>query len=82
MESKIRLLSLNIGMKSNLAGLPDILMNQKIDIAFLQEVKVTDEELDCKVGRLGFKCKVNINIEDLSKPGTALVWRSTLPVEK
>ena len=80
MESKIRFLSLNIGMKNNLAGLPVILINQKVDIAFLQEVKVTDEELQCKVGRLGYECKVNINLEDLTKPGTALVWRSTLPV--
>ena len=81
MESKNRFLSLNIGMKSNLAGLPDILINQRIDIAFLQEVKVTDEELNSKVGRFGYKCKVNINLEDLSKPGTALVWRSSLPVK-
>ena len=81
MESKLRFLSLNIGMKSNLAGLQNILINHQIDIAFLQEVKVTDEEMESKVGRLGYSCKVNINLEDISKPGTALVWRSTLPVK-
>jgi hypothetical protein len=64
MESRIRFLSLNIGMKSNLAGLTNILVNHNLDVVFLQEVKLTDEELESKIGRFGFKCKVNINTED------------------
>ena len=71
MESKIRFLSLNIGMKSNLAGLLTMIVDYKLDIIFLQEVKLTDDELGCKVARFGYKCKVNINIEELSKPGSA-----------
>ena len=82
MESRIRFLSLNIGMKSNLAGLTNILVNHKIDVVFLQEVKITDEELESKVARFGYKCKVNINIEDSTKPGTAIAWRSTLLVRE
>ena len=46
MESRIRFLSLNIGMKSNLAGLTNMLAHHKIDVVFLQEVKVSDEELE------------------------------------
>ena len=80
MESNIRFLSLNVGMKNNLAGLSSILMNNNLDIAFLQEVKISDEELASQVGRCGFTGKVNINIEDSSKPGTAIVWRSSLPI--
>ena len=80
MESNIRFFSLNVGMKNNLAGLSSILMNNNLDIAFLQEVKISDEELASQVGRCGFTGKVNINIEDSSKPGTAIVWRSSLPV--
>ena len=80
MESNIRFLSLNVGMKSNLAGLSSILTNQKLDIAFLQEVRVTDEQLLSQLGRYGYTGKVNINLEDTAKPGTALVWRTSLPV--
>ena len=80
MKSNIRFLTLNVGMKKNLAGLPNILLNQRLDIAFLQEVKVTDEELGSKIEGIGYKCKVNINTEDASKPGTAMVWRASLPV--
>ena len=82
MESKVRFLSLNIGMKSNLAGLVTMMVDYKLDIIFLQEVKMTDEELASKIGRFGYECKVNINIEDLSKPGTAIVWRSTLSIKE
>ena len=32
--------------------------------------------------RFGYKCKVNINIEDLSKPGTAIVWRYSLETKE
>ena len=80
MESKIRFLSLNIGMKSNLAGLPILLGTHRIDIAFLQEVKMSDDEMNSKLDKFGYKSKVNFNLEDTAKPGTALVWRSTLPV--
>ena len=82
MESRIRFLSLNIGMKSNLAGLTNILVNHNLYVVFLHEVKLTDDELESKIGRFGYKCKVNINIEDLTKPGTAIVWRSFLEVEE
>ena len=81
MESIIRFLTLNIGMKKNLAGLSNILINQKLDVAFLQEVKVSDEELESKISGFGYNCKVNINEEDFSKPGTAIVWKSSLPVQ-
>ena len=52
MKSNIRFLTLNVGMKKNLAGLTNILVNHKLDIAFLQEVKVTDEELGSKLKEL------------------------------
>ena len=58
MESKVRFLTLNIGMKNNLAGLPSILVNKNLDIAFLQEVKLTDEQLGSQVGRLGMSAKL------------------------
>ena len=81
MESKVRFLSLNIGMKTNLAGLLSILINKKLDVAFLQEVRTTDAQLESQVGRYGYECKVNVNEEDSSKPGTAIVWKSSLPAK-
>ena len=69
-------------MKGNLAGLTTMMIEYKLDIIFLQEVKLTDEELGSKVERLGYKCKVNINKDDISKPGTAIVWRSTLTIRE
>ena len=81
MESRIRFISLNVGMQSNLAGLSSILVNTNLDVAFLQEVRISDEQLSVQVGKYGYIGKVNINIDDASKPGTAIVWRSSLPVK-
>ena len=80
MESSIRFISLNIGMKRNLAGLLALISDLKPDIVFLQEVVLLEDQLDCQTSGYGFSCKVN-NAEDLSKPGIAILWRSSLPVE-
>ena len=80
MESRIRFLTLNIGMKSNLAGLTTILESHRIDIAFLQEVKSSEDEINSKVEKLGYISRVNLNSEEPAQPGTALVWKTTLPM--
>ena len=81
MESRIRFLSLNVGMKSNLAGLLSLLINHNLDVVFLQEVKITDEQLISQIVKYGYLGQVNIDLEESSKPGTAKVWRSSLPVK-
>ena len=70
---KINFLSLNIGMSTTLAGLLTIIINQKLDIIFLQEVRLTSEQLRLLVGKLGFDASVNIDFDFPSRPGTALV---------
>ena len=80
MESKIRFLSLNVGMKNNLAGLESLVKVHNLDIIFLQEVRISDEQIDILIGKHGYKGKVNNNPEEPLLPGTAIVWRSTLPV--
>ena len=82
MESKIRFLSLNVSLKNNLAGLESLLKVHKLDIILLQEVRINDDQIDILVGKHGFKGKVNINPEEPSLPGTAIVWRSCLPVRE
>ena len=80
METNFRLLSLNVGMQCNIAGVVDIIRLHKLDIICLQEIRLTDSELESKVASLGFNCKVNIDINDMSKPGTAILWRAALPI--
>ena len=45
MDSKFKFLSLNVGSRSNLGGLVAILSDHKPDIIFLQEVKISSEEI-------------------------------------
>ena len=80
MAPRIRILSLNIGLKSDLAGLSTLIKVHKLDLVLLQEVRISDEQINQKVGHLGFTGKVNVDADNPMKPGTALVWRSVLPV--
>ena len=79
MASTIRFLSLNVGMRSDLAGLRSMIKSHKPDVIFLQEVKFSSEEISSSLNNIGFKCKVN-NADDDLKPGTALLWRNALPI--
>ena len=72
MVSRIRILSLNIGLKNDLAGLVTLIQVHNLDIVLLQEVRINDEQIDLIVGKHGFKGKVNIDSEDTMKPGTAI----------
>ena len=82
MESTIRFLSLNVGLKNNVVGLESLLRVHNLDIILLQEVRISDDLIDIIVGKHGYKGKVNINPEEPSVPGTAIVWRSCLPVSR
>ena len=82
MNSRIRILSLNIGLKSDLAGLLTLISVHKLDLIMLQEVRITDKQINQQLCNHGFTGVVNIDAEDPAKPGTALVWRSTLPIKQ
>ena len=82
MGTKIRILSLNVGMRSDLAGLITLIQVHKLDIILLQEVRISDEQLNQQIGFLGFTGKVSVDAEDAMKPGVAIVWRSVLPVRE
>ena len=75
----LNLLSLNVGMSSSLAGLSALITSERLDIIFLQEINIPGVQIESQLP--GFKAAANIDHENLSTPGTALVWRSTLPVE-
>ena len=80
MRAKIRILSLNVGMKSDLAGLVTLIQVHKLDIILLQEVRISEEQLNQQISNHGFTGKVSVDTEDQMKPGVAIVWRSVLPV--
>ena len=78
---ELKFLSLNVGMSAALAGLTTIITAQGLDIIFLQEVRLTSEQLGLLVGKLGFQASVNIDVENPTKPGTAIVWKNSLPIQ-
>ena len=82
MSGKIRFLSLNVGMKSDLAGLITLIQIHKLDIILLQEIRISEEQINQQIRNHGFTGKVSIDAEDSLKPGVAIVWRSVLPVQE
>ena len=80
MAGNLKVFSLNTGMSDNLGGLLNFIINHDLDIIFLQEIRMTNEQILSKVSHLGYLVEVNVNEEDLSKPGTAIVWRSSVVI--
>ena len=76
----LNFLSLNVGSSYTLAGLNTVISTVNYDIILLQEIKMTQIQLDTAVNRYGFLSKVNINEENQHKPGTALLWKKTVPL--
>ena len=48
----------------------------------LQEVRIADEQINQQLVNHGFTGMVNIDTENPLTPGTALVWRSSLPIKQ
>ena len=80
MVSSIRFLSLNVRMKNYLAGLQNLIFQFKLDIILIQEIRLTDEDLSNMMRGLGYKCNVNIDVDEPSRPGTAMIWNEALPI--
>ena len=77
---KIKFLTYNVHGNYQLANLYLILQIHKPSIVFLQEVKITSEQLELFARKLGYTGKTNIDELDHSKPGTGLMWHSSMPV--
>ena len=77
MDSNINFMSLNVVMSNTLAaGLSAIIKAECLDIIFLQDVRLSSEQLEQLFG--GFKAAVNIDPSQPYKPGTAIVWGEAL----
>ena len=59
MDSKLNVFSLNVGMSATLAGLPAIIQAEDLDIIFLQEVRLSSDQIENQLR--GFKAVVNID---------------------
>ena len=79
MNSTVNLFSLNTGTSSLLAGLSDLVKYEHLDIIFLQEVRMTSDEIENLMP--GFRAESNIDVNNREKPGTAIVWRNSLQIE-
>ena len=75
-----KVLSLNIGGSTTLAGLLSILRLDKPHLVMLQEVILSSEQLCVQVSKFGYKAATNIDMTNPSALGTGFVWQSHLPV--
>ena len=78
MNDHINLFSLNVGTSSSLAGLQALIDTENLDLVFLQEVRLSTEQIESLI--VGFHAVANIDPDHSSRPGTALVWKKGLPV--
>ena len=63
------------------AGILDILRVNKPDIWLMQEVNVSTDELNLLVTNLGYAACCNVNTEEDTIRGTAMVWKQNLNLE-
>ena len=75
-----KVLTLNIGGSTTIAGLLSILRLDKPHLVMLQEVTLSSEQLNVLVSKFGYKADTNIDMTNPSALGTGLVWQSHLPV--
>ena len=78
MTKLTNILSLNVGTSAGLAGLTTLLSVYPADIIFLQEVRISNEQINSMLEGLGFSAEVNIDIESPLSPGTAIAWKRSL----
>ena len=72
-------LSYNVAGTTNLAGLKQLLLVYKPDYVFLQEIIGTKEHLEAHLGG-DYNCQVNVDMDNMNQPGTAVAWKSSLEV--
>ena len=78
-RNKIKIISYNEGSNRNLVGLKQLLEIHNLNIAFLQEVTISTDQLNAYLGSK-YEGLSNIDPEDQRKPWTACVWVRTMTV--
>ena len=80
MAGRFKVLSLNIGSSTTLAGLLSIISLDKPQLVMLQEVTLTSEQLNVQVAKFGYKAVTNTDMNNPTALGTGFVWQTHLPV--
>ena len=57
MDPKLTVFSLNVGMSATPAGFPAIIQAEDLDIIFLQEVRLSLDQIENKLRRFKFSCQ-------------------------
>ena len=81
-RKQLTILSYNVHGSYNLANLYLILEVHKPSVILLQEVKLTTEQVKLFATRLGYTGESNIDELDRNKPGTAIMWHSSVPMKQ
>ena len=79
-NQNIKIMTYNVHGSNSLGNLYLILEVYKPTLVFLQEVKITTEQLISFGRRKGYTGATNIDEMDTSKPGTGMLWHTSLPV--
>ena len=77
-----KLVSKNIASSRRVEFVLEILRTERPHLLLLQEVTLTTAQLLAAVQTLNYKCESNIDVVNLSQPGTAAVWRADLHVRQ
>ena len=81
-KKTIKILTYNVHGSFHLANLHLLLEVHKPSTVFLQEVKLSSEQLSTFGRKLGYMGAAIIDELDPGKPGTGLLWHNTLPVTR
>ena len=73
-----KLMSYNVHGSMTLAGLSMMLEVFKPSVVMLQEVRVSTEQLQGFLARLGYTGQSNVDESELTKPGTGMVWKTSV----
>ena len=65
----LHIFSLNVGMSNSLVGLTALISALDLDIIFLQEIRMTNDQIESQVP--GFNAVANVDSDNLATPGTA-----------
>ena len=72
-------ISQNIASSRSIVRITDILKRNSPDLLFLQEVTLTTDQIQTAVQGLQYKCESNVDEENPTFPGTAIIWKANLP---
>ena len=75
---RLKIISQNIASSRKVEKISDIIKRSSPDLLLMQEVTLSTAQLKEAVQDLQYDCEANIDPENPTFPGTAVVWRVDL----